>query len=287
MKLLIIPSITIALLKGILGEKVKGACVYPLAVIANSMPTFKSPVWRIYGYIESEAPFRNPFYLPCEGAIECAKLHLIIEKNETAFADFHFTCGDDDNLNPSRGCLNLILDSKEQYPVKFKYWPDSGNNSCKEWTTINNIQTDYKDYLILFGCEADEENFKYVGLWIFIPTDQNITREEEKTTTEKIKGIIQDFHGGISDKIKYVGNRTMSSKCNAKSESPYSVWNREDRCRYERLDTCWMEQNLTETKIRSTSRSSMKYVMIILFIFVILVFLVPVGFNYCCHIDSN
>lgn len=274
--------------KGYSGGKGKGVCNHTHSVSTNSSYNYKIRTiwWRIYAYIESDAPYRNPFYMHFNEPPQCNRINVV--KGTEMSSRLLFSC--DEGTIGGPHCKSIEFDSNNN--VKFKYLPPLEGIDCKEWSTINKFHTDHVNYIIMSGCENGRNDSHYIGLWVFIRARQytKLRREWGGGQDELVEGPGQKVEFDIEIEIKQEIHRIIEreykdirhdivyplasmepTSCGCGEELPFMFLNKSSRCLYERLDTCVSEKG--EETIIDTIYSVIKYCIgFVLLFFVFFVF---------------
>lgn len=236
MKYLIFSLLLFVIIKGHHCGKKKGVCKYAQPAehfIRNCQ--LSNSWWRIYGYIESGAPYRNPFYVPYQESFDCNRIWISgFEHSEIGFHCEH-------KNGPVEPCLRLSFGANNTL-LTFNYWPYTNDDMCQEWNTVNNYQTDCINYFILFGCENGKDDSHYMGLWIFISAETDFTREQEGVTKKEVHRIIEKDFRYIKNDIVFVQNFTSTNYCECRQDQPIFSAQQKIKCPFERLNICVLKE---------------------------------------------
>lgn len=287
MKYLFMSLGLLIILEGYSARKRQGFCNHTHSVSMNSSFNykFKTLWWRIYAYVESDAPYRNPFYMHFNEPPQCNRIKMV--KGTKMSSKLLFSC--DAGIIGGPYCKSIEFDKNNN--VAFKYLPDLEGIDCKEWSTINKFHTDHVNYIIMSGCENGRNDLHYIGLWIFIRThrytklkggeDELVERPGEKIENEIEIGIKKDIHRiiereyqDIRDDIVYPLASEEPTSCGCEEEIPFMFLDNSLRCLYERLDTCVPEKG--EETFVDKMYSVIKYcigMVLIFFIFILFYFI--------------
>lgn len=251
------------------GEK-EGICEY--------QSQYKIPV---YGYIESGAPYRNPFYIHFEDSFNCSEIIIMSNRKHFKEIGINFYCGHDHAIG--RPCKFIRFESKDI--IRFEYWPFEVNNNCKEWTGITKYHTDYQDYIFLLGCENGHNNTHYIGLWIFIRSRSvkslvtKIEKEIEEQIKAKVHQIIDSDYNDIKHDIILVPDWGEHVNCKCRDERQILQLNGEISCQYERLDTCVPKETISANLFTEYGKAILGIISIILLV-------ISAGYEICCAMNK-
>lgn len=196
--------------------------------------------YRIYGYIHSEAPYRNPFYHHFGESLNCTRILVLDDHFNRDKIHMRFICGGHTIF--SRSCKTIMVQPDQT--ERFAYTPFEVEHNCREWKTIDRYHTDYDNYFIMFGCENGSEHSHYIGLWILIRShsmnveDSKIENYIEEKIIRDVHRIIDKEYSDIKKDITFVPNYTNLnlSSCGCREERIFEDLDDDT----ERLDTCVM-----------------------------------------------
>lgn len=225
--------------KGCLCGKKKGVCNYEPAHGRSTKDMIVYPsYYRIYGYIHSEAPYRNPFYHHFGESLNCTSILIVDVQFIREKIYMKFICGDHAILSRSSKTIMVQPDQTE----RFAYTPFDVDHNCREWKAIDRYHTDYDNYFIMFGCENSDDNSHFIGLWVLIRS-RSTKVEQSKIENYIEEKIIRDVHriidieySDIKNDIIFVPNYTNLnlSSCGCREERIFENLDEDT----ERLDTC-------------------------------------------------
>lgn len=236
LKYLLVLLILTVFQRGLLFEKWHTMCSkikYEYSNITNNNRGIRS--YRIFGYIESRASYRNPFYIPFNESTNCIDIMIQPRDNyEIIYSmELNFRCGGLKYLD--HPCISFSFERKNC--VYLRFLPHTSDNKCKEWSIINYYRTDFRDYFIVFGCEDGA-----AGLWILMTTETSRAKQAEL----KINRIIENDFSEIKQDIVFVPDWEASTDCLCHGARPFQYLETKHKCHFERLDTCVLVQNDSE-----------------------------------------
>lgn len=256
MKVSITVLCLVIIFEGYACDKRKGVCNFAHQVISVDAFEPTTRYWKIYGYIESGAPYRNPFYVHFNESPQCNNLEMYTyDHRGNPKILLSFACGP--RSLPLLSCK--LIEFVSNNTAKVTHLPETINTDCKEWSSITRLHMD-EDYVVMFGCENGEDYSHYVGLWILI-RDFNRTDVEpyssirnprksvkkgEKAVEKKIHRIIDNYYADIKQHIKFIPNWAEETNCSCFENGNYLGVSSPMRCDIDRLDACVIEKSRFE-----------------------------------------
>lgn len=178
----------------------------------SNMENFTIDRWTLHGYIASEVLFQNPFYLPYHPS--CLKFRIIL--SHTIGLTINFMCSGSETAvkGQMRVCLGFYLSPGEGGKIGMQRFSPYLKKCPHTWNSIQELITDNFNYLFLYGCDTDDQDEHFIGLWILKPWGKNVS-------TELLDRMIDKYYKHLKDEIIYVPSSGQCQCPNACLRSDY------------------------------------------------------------------